>query len=63
MEVTPGNTHANTPNDNKMTILYNAQNSHSDVDLDEVSSSKDFLWTPWKKDFLSFSKESIQSSK
>ena len=43
MEATPGNTHANTPNDNKMTILYNAQNSHSDVDLDEISSSKDCL--------------------
>lgn len=29
--------------DDKMTILYNVQNSHSDVDLDEISSSKDCL--------------------
>jgi len=29
--------------DDKMTILYNAQDSHSDIDLDEISSSKDCL--------------------
>ena len=29
--------------DGKMTVLCNAQDSHFDVDLDEISSSKDWL--------------------
>lgn len=43
MESTPGNTRANTLNDDKMTILYNAQDSHFDVDSYKISSSKDCL--------------------